>query len=137
MSKEYDYNKNICKMVGTDQEYTFDEPVVEEGVGIAISKVSTWGGKVHLHCGQTQYELEDLPHIMSITVFATIISVITKALENLVEMNKELLSLAGYDTKYYKGENWKKSFATYSINRLKETETQYKQQLERVKSWKE
>ena len=96
-------------------------------------RVTTYDGVLALYNDSYKYASEQISSEILSSVFCVVLSIRTETTERLLEINKELLALGGYDTKYYKPENWRKSFSTYNINRLKETLSDYELQLERRK----
>lgn len=132
MAKEYDYRTALIKLVGTGTEFIFNPVKVNNDT---ITRVSTYEGKLEMFNGSYKYEQEQITSEMLSSVFCIIRTIRTQITEEILGINKELLSFGGYDTRYYKPENWRKSFDSYNINRLKETLEDYKLQLKRKKEW--
>lgn len=128
MAKEYDYRANIIKLVGKDVEFVFNPVKVNNDT---ITRVTTYDGNLVMYENGFKYDNEQVTKEMLESVFCVILTIRTEITERLLEVNKKLLELGGYDTKYYKAEEWRKSFCTYNINHLKETLDDYELQLKR------
>lgn len=128
MAKEYDCRANIIKLVGKDVEFVFNPVKVNNDT---ITRVTTYEGNLVMYGNGFKYDNEQITTEMLESVFCVILTIRTEITERLLEANKKLLELGGYDTKYYKAEEWRKSFSTYNINRLKETLGDYESQLKR------
>lgn len=99
-----------------------------------ITRVSTWNNKLSLYIGSFMLgEDKQTSEVLS-SIFVVVKALREDATHKILDINKELQRLDGYDVKYYKPENWRKSFDTYSINRLMETLGDYQNQLNRKKN---
>lgn len=132
MEKEYDYRTALVKLVGDGTGFVMNPIKVNNDT---ITRITTHDGTLELYNGSLKYETESVSEDMLMAAFCVILAIRTEITEQILEINKELLALGGYDTRYYKPKNWRKSFATYNINRLKETLEDYKLQLKRRKKW--
>lgn len=130
MAKEYDYRANIIKLVGKDVEFVFNPIKVNNDT---ITRIATYDGNLVMYENGFKYDNEQGTIEMLESVFCVILTIRTEITERLLEVNKKLLELGGYDTKYYKADEWRKSFGTYNINHLKETLDDYELQLKRKK----
>lgn len=130
MAKEYDYRANIIKLVGKDVEFVFNPVKVNNDT---ITRIATYDGNLVMYENGLKYDNEQVTIEMLESVFCVILTIRTEITERLLEVNKKLLELGGYDTKYYKADEWRKSIGTYNINHLKETLDDYELQLKRKK----
>lgn len=131
MAKDFDYKKELVKIIGKDQEFILDPVKVNNDT---ITRVSTWNNKLSIYNGSFMLgEDKQTSEVLS-SIFVVVKALREDATKKILDINKELQRLAGYDVKYYKPENWRKSFDTYSINRLMETLGDYQNQLNRKKN---
>lgn len=132
MAKDFDYKTELVKIIGRDQEFVLGSVKVNNDT---ITRVSTWNNKLSLYNGSFMLgEDKQTSEVLS-SIFVVVKALREDATQKILDINKELQRLAGYDVKYYKPENWRKSFDTYSINRLMETLGDYQNQLNRKKEW--
>ncbi len=125
MATTFDYKSALVKLIGKDQEFLLDSVKVNNEI---FTKVSTWEGKLNIYRGSLSQEDNITSDVLS-SVYAIVKTIREDATQNLININKELLGMAGYDMRYYKPANWQKSFETYSLNRLLETLGDYQRQL--------
>lgn len=131
MAKDFDYKTELVKIIGRDQEFVLGSIKVNNDT---ITRVSTWNNKLSLYNGSFMLgEDKQTSEVLS-SIFVVVKALREDATQKILDINKELQRLAGYDVKYYKPENWRKSFDTYSINRLMETLGDYQNQLNRKKN---
>lgn len=131
MAKDFDYKTELVKIIGRDQEFVLGSVKVNNDT---ITRVSTWNNKLSIYNGSFMLgEDKQTSEVLS-SIFVVVKALREDATKKILEINKELQRLAGYDVKYYKPENWRKSFDTYSINRLMETLGDYQNQLNRKKN---
>lgn len=131
MAKDFDYKTELVKIIGKDQEFILGSVKVNNDT---ITRVSTWNNKLSLYNGSFMLgEDKQTSEVLS-SIFVVVKALREDATQKILDINKELQRLAGYDVKYYKPENWRKSFDTYSINRLMETLGDYQNQLNRKKN---
>lgn len=131
MAKDFDYKTELVKIIGRDQEFVLGSVKVNNDT---ITRVSTWNNKLSLYNGSFMLgEDKQTSEVLS-SIFVVVKALREDATQKILDINKELQRLAGYDVKYYKPENWRKSFDTYSINRLMETLGDYQNQLNRKKN---
>lgn len=131
MAKDFDYKKELVKIIGKDQEFILGSVKVNNDT---ITRVSTWNNKLSIYNGSFMLgEDKQTSEVLS-SIFVVVKALCEDATKKILDINKELQRLAGYDVKYYKPENWRKSFDTYSINRLMETLGDYQNQLNRKKN---
>lgn len=131
MAKDFDYKTELVKIIGRDQEFVLDSVKVNNDT---ITRVSTWNNKLSIYNGSFMLgEDKQTSEVLS-SIFVVVKALREDATQKILDINKELQRLAGYDVKYYKPENWRKSFDTYSINRLMETLGDYQNQLNRKKN---
>lgn len=131
MAKDFDYKKELVKIIGKDQEFILGSVKVNNDT---ITRVSTWNNKLSIYNGSFMLgEDKQTSEVLS-SIFVVVKALREDATKKILDINKELQRLAGYDVKYYKPENWRKSFDTYSINRLMETLGDYQNQLNRKKN---
>lgn len=131
MAKDFDYKTELVKIIGKDQEFILDSVKVNNDT---ITRVSTWNNKLSIYNGSFMLgEDKQTSEVLS-SIFVVVKALREDATKKILDINKELQRLAGYDVKYYKPENWRKSFDTYSINRLMETLGDYQNQLNRKKN---
>lgn len=131
MAKDFDYKTELVKIIGRDQEFVLGSVKVNNDT---ITRVSTWNNKLSLYNGSFMLgEDKQTSEVLS-SIFVVVKALREDATQKVLDINKELQRLAGYDVKYYKPENWRKSFDTYSINRLMETLGDYQNQLNRKKN---
>ena len=131
MEKDFDYKTELVKIIGRDQEFVLGSVMVNNDT---ITRVSTWNNKLSLYNGSFMLgEDKQTSEVLS-SIFVVVKALREDATQKILDINKELQRLAGYDVKYYKPENWRKSFDTYSINRLMETLGDYQNQLNRKKN---
>lgn len=131
MAKDFDYKTELVKIIGRDQEFVFGSVKVNNDT---ITRVSTWNNKLSIYNGSFMLgEDKQTSEVLS-SIFVVVKALREDATKKILDINKELQRLAGYDVKYYKPENWRKSFDTYSINRLMETLGDYQNQLNRKKN---
>lgn len=131
MAKDFDYKTELVKIIGRDQEFVLGSVKVNNDT---ITRVSTWNNKLSIYNGSFMLgEDKQTSEVLS-SIFVVVKALREDATQKILDINKELQRLAGYDVKYYKPENWRKSFDTYSINRLKETLGDYQNQLNRKKN---
>lgn len=132
MAKDFDYKTELVKIIGKDQEFILGSVKVNNDT---ITRVSTWNNKLSIYNGSFMLgEDKQTSEVLS-SIFVVVKALREDATQKILDINKELQRLAGYDVKYYKPENWRKSFDTYSINRLMETLGDYQNQLNRKKEW--
>lgn len=131
MAKNFDYKTELVKIIGRDQEFVLGSVKVNNDT---ITRVSTWNNKLSIYNGAFMLgEDKQTSEVLS-SIFVVVKALREDATKKILDINKELQRLAGYDVKYYKPENWRKSFDTYSINRLMETLGDYQNQLNRKKN---
>lgn len=131
MAKVFDYKTELVKIIGRDQEFVLGSVKVNNDT---ITRVSTWNNKLSIYNGSFMLgEDKQTSEVLS-SIFVVVKALREDATKKILDINKELQRLAGYDVKYYKPENWRKSFDTYSINRLMETLGDYQNQLNRKKN---
>lgn len=131
MAKDFDYKTELVKIIGRDQEFVLGSVKVNNDT---ITRVSTWNNKLSIYNGSFMLgEDKQTSEVLS-SIFVIVKVLREDATKKILDINKELQRLAGYDVKYYKPENWRKSFDTYSINRLMETLGDYQNQLNRKKN---
>lgn len=131
MAKDFDYKTELVKIIGRDQEFVLGSVKVNNNT---ITRVSTWNNKLSIYNGSFMLgEDKQTSEVLS-SIFVVVKALREDATKKILDINKELQRLAGYDVKYYKPENWRKSFDTYSINRLMETLGDYQNQLNRKKN---
>lgn len=131
MAKDFDYKTELVKIIGKDQEFVLGSVKVNN---VTITRVSTWNKKLSIYNGSFMLgEDKQTSEVLS-SIFVVVKALREDATQKILDINKELQRLAGYDVKYYKPENWRKSFDTYSINRLMETLGDYQNQLNRKKN---
>lgn len=131
MAKDFDYKTELVKIIGRDQEFVLGSVNVNNDT---ITRVSTWNNKLSIYNGSFMLgEDKQTSEVLS-SIFLFVKALREDATQKILDINKELQRLAGYDVKYYKPENWRKSFDTYSINRLMETLGDYQNQLNRKKN---
>lgn len=131
MAKDFDYKTELVKIIGRDQEFVLGSVKVNNDT---ITRVSTWNNKLSIYNGAFMLgEDKQTSEVLS-SIFVVVKALREDATKKILDINKELQRLAGYDVKYYKPENWRKSFDTYSINRLMETLGDYQNQLNRKKN---
>lgn len=131
MAKDFDYKTELVKIIGKDQEFVLGSVKVNNDT---ITRVSTWNNKLSIYNGSFMLgEDKQTSEVLS-SIFVVVKALREDATQKILDINKELQRLAGYDVKYYKPENWRKSFDTYSINRLMETLGDYQNQLNRKKN---
>ncbi len=131
MEKDFDYKTELVKIIGRDQEFILGSVKVNNDT---ITRVSTWNNKLSIYNGSFMLgEDKQTSEVLS-SIFVVVKALREDATKKILDINKELQRLAGYDVKYYKPENWRKSFDTYSINRLMETLGDYQNQLNRKKN---
>lgn len=131
MEKNFDYKTELVKIIGRDQEFILGSVKVNNDT---ITRVSTWNNKLSIYNGSFMLgEDKQTSEVLS-SIFVVVKALREDATKKILDINKELQRLAGYDVKYYKPENWRKSFDTYSINRLMETLGDYQNQLNRKKN---
>ena len=131
MEKDFDYKTELVKIIGRDQEFILGSVKVNNDT---ITRVSTWNNKLSIYNGSFMLgEDKQTSEVLS-SIFVVVKALREDATKKILDINKELQRLAGYDGKYYKPENWRKSFDTYSINRLMETLGDYQNQLNRKKN---
>lgn len=131
MAKDFDYKTELVKIIGRDQEFILGSVKVNNDT---ITRVSTWNNKLSIYNGSFMLgEDKQTSEVLS-SIFVVVKALREDATKKILDINKELQRLAGYDVKYYKPENWRKSFDTYSINRLMETLGDYQNQLNRKKN---
>lgn len=131
MAKDFDYKTELVKIIGRDQEFVLGSVKVNNDT---ITRVSTWNNKLSIYNGSFMLgEDKQTSEVLS-SIFVVVKALREDATQKILDINKELQRLAGYDVKYYKTENWRKSFDTYSINRLMETLGDYQNQLNRKKN---
>lgn len=131
MAKNFDYKTELVKIIGRDQEFVLGSVKVNNDT---ITRVSTWNNKLSIYNGSFMLgEDKQTSEVLS-SIFVVVKALREDATKKILDINKELQRLAGYDVKYYKPENWRKSFDTYSINRLMETLGDYQNQLNRKKN---
>lgn len=131
MAKNFDYKTELVKIIGRDQEFVLGSVKVNNDT---ITRVSTWNNKLSIYNGSFMLgEDKQTSEVLS-SIFVVVKALREDATQKILDINKELQRLAGYDVKYYKPENWRKSFDTYSINRLMETLGDYQNHLNRKKN---
>lgn len=131
MEKNFDYKTELVKIIGKDQEFILGSVKVNNDT---ITRVSTWNNKLSIYNGSFILgEDKQTSEVLS-SIFVVVKALREDATKKILDINKELQRLAGYDVKYYKPGNWRKSFDTYSINRLMETLGDYQNQLNRKKN---
>lgn len=131
MAKDFDYKTELVKIIGKDQEFVLGSVKVNNDT---ITRVSTWNNKLSIYNGSFMLgEDKQTSEVLS-SIFVVVKALREDATQKILDINKELQRLAGYDVKYYKPENWRKSFDTYSINQLMETLGDYQNQLNRKKN---
>lgn len=131
MAKDFDYKTELVKIIGRDQVFVLGSVKVNNDT---ITRVSTWNNKLSIYNGSFMLgEDKQTSEVLS-SIFVVVKALREDATKKILDINKELQRLAGYDVKYYKPENWRKSFDTYSINRLMETLGDYQNHLNRKKN---
>lgn len=131
MAKDFDYKTELVKIIGRDQEFVLGSVKVNNDT---ITRISTWNNKLSIYNGSFMLgEDKQTSEVLS-SIFVVVKALREDATKKILDINKKLQRLAGYDVKYYKPENWRKSFDTYSINRLMETLGDYQNQLNRKKN---
>lgn len=131
MAKGFDYKTELVKIIGRDQEFVLGSVKVNNDT---ITRVSTWNNKLSIYNGSFMLGEDNQTSEVLSSIFVFVKALREDATQKILDINKELQRLAGYDVKYYKPENWRKSFDTYSINRLMETLGDYQNQLNRKKN---
>lgn len=131
MAKDFDYKTELVKIIGKDQEFVLGSVKVNNDT---ITRVSTWSNKLSIYNGSFMLGKDKQTSEVLSSIFVVVKALREDATKKILDINKELQRLAGYDVKYYKPENWRKSFDTYSINRLMETLGDYQNQLNRKKN---
>lgn len=129
MAKEFDYKTALVKLVGKDQEFVFGAEHPIKVNNDVITRISTWNGGLDIYNGSLLYGEDKQESEMLSSIFCIVKQKREEATKELLDINKELQRIAGYDVNYYKPENWRKSFNTYSLNRLYETLEDYRKQL--------
>lgn len=131
MAKDFDYKKELVKIIGKDQEFILGPVKVNNDT---ITRVSTWNNKLSIYNGSFMLGEDKQTNEVLSSIFVVVKALREDATKKILDINKELQRLAGYDVKNYKPENWRKSFDTYYINRLMETLGDYQNQLNRKKN---
>lgn len=131
MAKDFDYKTELVKIIGKDQEFVLGSVKVNNDT---ITRVSTWNNKLSIYNGSFMLGDDKQTSEVLSSIFVVVKALREDATQKILDINKELQRLAGYDVKYYKPENWRKSFDTYSINRLMETLGDYQNHLNRKKN---
>lgn len=133
MAKDFDYKTELVKIIGRDQEFVLGSVNVNNDT---ITRVSTWNNRLSLYNGSFMLgEDKQTSEVLS-SIFLFVKALREDATQKILDINKELQRIAGYDVRYYKPENWRKSFDTYTINRLLETLEDYQNQLNFKKNGK-
>ena len=133
MAKDIDYKTALVELIGKDQEFVLGSVKVNNGT---ITRVSTWNNKLSFYNGSFVIGEEELTSEVLLSVYIVVKSLREETTQKILDINKELQRLAGYDVRYYKSENWRKSFDSYAINRLMETLGDYQNQLNRKSNGK-
>jgi hypothetical protein len=131
MEKEYDFEQAVVKLVGKDQQFVFGAKEPIKVNNDTITRITTWNNKIDAYNGSLKLDEDKLTNDLLSAIFCVVLTIRTKATEELHKTNKELLSLSGYNVKYYSVKGWEKSFASYSLNRLLEVLESYKDTLKR------
>lgn len=136
MAKDFDYKTALVKLIGKNQEYILGGDGIKVNNNV-VTRVTTWDSKLEFYSGSYKFREEEISSSEVICSVYIIVNAIREGVtQKILDINKELQRIAGYDVRYYKPENWRKSFDTYSINRLMETLGDYQNQLNFKKNGK-
>lgn len=136
MAKDFDYKTALVKLIGKNQEYILGGDGIKVNNNV-VTRVSTWDSKLEFYSCSYKFREEEVSSEVICSVYIIVKAIREGVTQKILDINKELLRIAGYDVRYYKPENWRKSFNTYSINRLLETLGDYQDQLNFKKNEKE
>lgn len=128
MAKDFDYKTALVKLIGKNQEYILGGDGIKVNNNV-VTRVTTWDSKLELYSGSYKFREEEVSSEVICSVYIIVKAIREGVTQKILDINKELLRIAGYDVRYYKPENWRKSFNTYSINGLLETLGDYQNQL--------
>lgn len=128
MAKDFDYKTALVKLIGKNQEYILGGDGIKVNNNV-VTRVTTWDGKLEFYSCSYKFKEEEVSSEVICSVYIIVKAIREGVTQKILDINKELLRIAGYDVRYYKPENWRKSFNTYSINRLLETLGDYQNQL--------
>lgn len=126
------YNKHIVKIVGVGEEYTFANDKSVYVGDFKITKIVAEGEyAAELYNGDHHYDASVVGVDVLCEVFTTLRDIKENLLEEILETQRTLLGLEGYQIKYYNKEAWRTSFATESLHRLENDSKAYKEQVAR------
>ena len=128
MAKDIDYKTALVSLIGKDQEYILGGDGIKVNDNV-VTRVTTWDNKLEFYTGSFKFREDEISSEVIYSVYVVVRAIRVGVTIKILDINKELQRLAGYDVRYYKPENWRKSFDTYSINRLLETLGGYQNQL--------
>lgn len=135
MAKDFDYKTALVKLIGKNQEYILGGDGIKVNNNV-VTRVTTWDSKLEFYSCSYKFREEEVSSEVICSVYIIVKGIREGVTQKILDINKELLRIAGYDVRYYKPENWRKSFNTYSINRLLETFGDYQNQLNFKKNGK-
>lgn len=136
MAKDFDYKTALVKLIGKNQEYILGGDGIKVNNNV-VTRVTTWDSKLEFYSGSYKFREEEISSSEVVYSVYIIVNAIREGVtQKILDINKELQRIAGYDVRYYKPENWRKSFDTYTINRLLETLGDYQNQLNFKKNGK-
>ena len=135
MAKDIDYKAALVSLIGKDQEYILGGDGIKVNDNV-VTRVTTWDSKLEFYTGSFKFREDEISSEVIYSVYVVVRAIREGVTIKILDINKELQRLAGYDVRYYKPENWRKSFDTYSINRLMETLGDYQNQLNLKKNGK-
>lgn len=128
MVTKIDYKTALVKLIGKEQEFVIGSLKINNKT---ITSVSTWNEKLTIKNGSFTFGEEKQTSEVLYSIYVVVKALREEAIQKILKINKELMRLAGYNVRYYKPENWRNSFETYSINRLIETLGDYQSMLDR------
>lgn len=135
MAKDFDYKTALVKLIGKNQEYILGGDGIKVNNNV-VTKVTTWDSKLEFYSCSYKFREEEVSSDVIYSVYVIVNAIREGVTQKILDINKELQRIAGYDVRYYKPENWRKSFDTYTINRLLETLEDYQNQLNFKKNGK-
>ena len=135
MAKDIDYKTALVSLIGKDQEYILGGDGIKVNDNV-VTRVTTWDNKLEFYTGSFKFREDEISSEVIYSVYVVVRAIREGVTIKILDINKELQRLAGYDVRYYKSENCRKSFDTYSINRLMETLVDYQNQLSLKKNGK-
>lgn len=136
MAKDFDYKTALVKLIGKNQEYILGGDGIKVNNNV-VTRVTTLDSKLEFYSGSYKFREEEISSSEVVYSVYIIVNAIREGVtQKILDINKELQRIAGYDVRYYKPENWRKSFDTYTINRLLETLGDYQNQLNFKKNGK-